>query len=132
VLNQDPRKRAFVDKLVALPDKEALEALRSFGQQREQLANQKLLNDALAAAVEEPAIYRNKVEAAILALFIGAKHSSTLNRIDINRKLSSDFPLSDVSRILTKLVKEGLVVSNRVYQKGKGYTTVYSVVSTKR
>jgi hypothetical protein len=60
---------------------------------------------------EQVATYRSKVEAAIMALFIDSKRS--LSKLDINKKLSSDYPVREVSNALDRLVHDGYLHSEQ-------------------
>lgn len=104
------RKLKTQPKPVALSDQEALEVLEKMG--KPQLE-------------EQQAIFHSKVESAILSLLIDTKHP--LSKLDINRKLSSAYPVSEVSRALTRLARDSAIRSNRIYRKKQGYSTVYSV-----
>jgi len=85
---QQPPKR--------LSDEEALAVLEKMGKPQVE---------------EQVATYRNKVEAAIMALFIDSKQS--LSKLDINRKLSSDYPVREVSNAPDRLVQDGYLHSEQ-------------------
>ena len=74
---------------------------------------------------EKQSTYRNKVESAIIALMIDAKRP--MSKLDINRKLDSDFPVREVSSALTRLARGGELSPNRVYRPKQGYRTLYSL-----
>jgi len=65
---------------------------------------------------EQQQIYHNKIESAILSLMIDSKHS--LTRLEINHKLRSDFPVTEVSKALDRLVRIGEL---RSYQRMHKY-----------
>jgi hypothetical protein len=101
------RKLKHNPKVTALSD-EALEVLGKMGQPQ---------------IAEQQGIYRGKVEASILSLPIDAERP--LTRLDINKKLASDYPVSEVGHALDRLVRSGEVASSRIYVSKRGYSTVY-------
>jgi len=48
-----------------------------------------------------------------------------LSKLDINRKLSSDYPVSEVGRALTRLTRESNIKSNRINRRKQGYCAGY-------
>jgi len=65
---------------------------------------------------EQQSTYRNKIESAIMSLVRDAKHP--LSKLQITRKLSSDFPVREVSRALDALVHDAYLRSE---QRMKSY-----------
>ena len=65
---------------------------------------------------EQQSTYRNKVEAVIMSLMMDVKRP--MSKLDINRKLSSDFPVREVSNALDRLVHDGLLHSEQRMIKG--------------
>jgi len=65
---------------------------------------------------EQQSTYRNKVESAIMTLMLDAKQP--LSKLQITRKLSSDFPVREVSRALDSLVHDSYLRSE---QRMKNY-----------
>jgi hypothetical protein len=96
------RKLTKQPKLVGLSDEDALAVLEKLSK---------------PDAEEQQQVYHSKVESAILAALIGAKQP--LTRIELNRKIASDFPVSQVSSALSRLVRRGELSS---YQQMSKFT----------
>jgi hypothetical protein len=84
------RKLKTQPKLTPLSDEDALHEL------------QELSEPEPGEALE---IYHSKVESGILSLMIDAKQP--LSRLEITRKLRSDYPVTEVARALDRLVRLG-------------------------
>jgi hypothetical protein len=96
---------------LSLGDEEALQVLEK-------------LSEPESAFVQQQ-VYRDTVAAATLALLTSAKRP--LSRLDILHRLKSDYPVSEVTKALTRLSREGTISAQRNWKHRASGSALYQL-----